>query len=90
MNDLRPLADSVRVYGRYGDPDEGVRFLYLALVFDVLQKIGRPAGDELRDLARSKEPDVRKHAREALHKLELRGQLDPDDSDERGEGDDGP
>jgi hypothetical protein len=73
---VAPLADSVRVYHRYGDPDEGVRFLYLALVFDVLQKIGRPAADELRDLARSKEADVRKDAREALRKLEQRGQLD--------------
>jgi hypothetical protein len=73
---VEPLADSVRMYGVYGDPDENVRFLYFALVFDVLLRIGRPSADELRDLARSKDADVRKHAREALTKLEERGQLD--------------
>ena len=73
---VAPLADSVRLYGDYGDPDEHMRFLYFALVFDVLQKIGRPAANELRDLAEGADPDVREHAQEALSKLEARGQLD--------------
>lgn len=72
---VMPLADSVRLYDSYGSDEGHVRFLYFALVFDVLEKIGRPAADELRDLAASKDPDVRSSAREVLEKLKWRGQL---------------
>ncbi|HJW76140.1 MAG TPA: hypothetical protein VJ787_10805 [Thermoleophilia bacterium] len=72
---VAPLADSVRVYDSYGTDEGHVRFLYFALVFDLLEKIGRPAASELRDLAASKDPDVRTSAREALEKLKWRGQL---------------
>jgi hypothetical protein len=73
---VTPLADSVRVYDDYGDPDESVRFLYLALVFDVLEKIGRPAAVEVRSLAQNADGDIRKLARQVLEKMGRRGQLD--------------
>jgi hypothetical protein len=73
---VRPLVDSVLVYGQYGDPDENARFLYLALVYDVLEKIGRPAVAGLRELAESRDKDLSRPAREALLKLDSRGLLD--------------
>ena len=80
---VTPLADSVRVYDDYGDPEVSLRFLYVALVFEVLQKIGRPAADEVRSFAHDKDSDVRKLARQVLEKMDQRGQLDdeedPDD-----------
>lgn len=73
-----PLVDAVRLYDEYGDDDEHMRFLFLVLVFDILEKIGRPAAGGLRSLARSREKDVAKHAREVLENLEVRGILEPD------------
>jgi hypothetical protein len=78
---VAPLADSVRVYDDYADPDEGLRFLYLALVFDVLQRIGRPAANEVRALAESSDNDISKLARQVLEKMDERGQLDDEEED---------
>jgi hypothetical protein len=83
---VAPLADSIRVYNDYGDPDESMRFLYLALVFDTLQRIGRPAADEVRALSESSENDVRKLARQVLQKMDERGQLDDEEDSEGGTG----
>jgi hypothetical protein len=77
---VAPLADSVRVYDSYGSDEGHVRFLYFALVFDVLEKIGRPAASELRDLATSDDADVCASAREVLEKLKWRGQLGEGDA----------
>jgi hypothetical protein len=74
---IPPLVASVRDYEQYGDPDLKVRLLYFSLVFDVLERIGEPASDGLRDLARrSDEEDVRELAVEALGRLVDRGLID--------------
>jgi hypothetical protein len=82
---VAPLVSSIRVYDAYGHTDENARYLYHVLVFDVLDKIGSPAADGLRELAADPHRDVRKLAREALEKLEARGLLD-DEDDEPDEG----
>jgi hypothetical protein len=78
---VTPLADSVRVYDSYGDPDADVRYLYLVVACEVLERIGRPARDELRALAKSPDRDVRTLAKGALASLERRGLLDDRDED---------
>ncbi len=76
---VAPLADSVRVYDDYGDPDASLRFLYLALVFEAFEKIGRPAAGEVRSFAHDADSDVRQLARQVLEKMDRRGQLDDED-----------
>lgn len=73
---VEPLVDSVLVYAQYGNPDEDAKFLYLALVYDILEKIGRPAVAGLRELAGRRDKVVSRPAREALRKLDSRGLLD--------------
>lgn len=85
---VTPLVSSIRAYDSYGSPEENARYLYHVLVFDILEKIGRPAVEGLRDLASDPHGDVRKLAREALEKFEVRGLLDEDDDE--AEEDDGP
>jgi len=79
---VAPLVDAVRIYDEYGDPDEDMRVLMFVLVFDILEKIGRPAVDGLRRLAGSRDASVAKQAREALDNLEVRGLLEPDTSED--------
>jgi hypothetical protein len=71
-----PLVASIRVYDDYGSDDEDARFLYHVLVFDILEKIGRPAVDGLRELTTDPHADVRGWAREALEKFEVQGLLE--------------
>jgi hypothetical protein len=77
---VAPLIDAVRLYGEYGDPDEDMRYLVFCLIFDILQKIGRPAVGGLRQLAGSPDASVATPAQEALDNLEARGLLEPDTS----------
>lgn len=72
-----PLVDSVRLYDEYGDPDEDMRYLMFCLVFDTLERIGRPAVGGLRRLAASEDADAARFAREALDHLRARGFLEP-------------
>jgi hypothetical protein len=72
-----PLVEAVLLYEQYGDPDEDMRYLMLCLVFDVLEKMGRPAVEGLRQLAASPDASVAKPAREALRQLDARGVLEP-------------
>jgi hypothetical protein len=67
---------SLRAYGEYGDPDLKTRLLYFSLVFDVLERIGAPAADGLRTLARDSDEEVRDPAVDALRRLVDKGQLD--------------
>jgi hypothetical protein len=71
-----PLVDSIRLFDEYGSDEEDARVLYHLLVFDILEKIGRPAADGLRELAIDPHPDVRRWASGSLKKLEVRGLLD--------------
>jgi HEAT repeat protein len=73
---VQPLVVSVQGYDEFGRPGENARALYLALVFDILLKIGPRAADGLRELAEDPHQDVRESAREVLGKLEARGLLD--------------
>lgn len=73
---VRPLVASVQTYDEYGRSDANARALYLALVFDILEKIGPRAVDGLRELAEDSHDDVRESAQEVLGKLEARGLLD--------------
>lgn len=83
---VTPLVSSIQAYDSYGSPEENARYLYHVLVFDILEKIGRPAVDGLRDLASDPHGDVRKLAREVLEKFEVRGLLD-EENDEAEEDD---
>ncbi len=76
-----PLVAAVKVYDEYGDPDEETRFLFLLLVIDALERIGRPAVGGLRELAEDPHNDVARQAREALATLRDRGLLDDDEED---------
>jgi len=73
-----PLVDSVRLYPEYGSPDDDAKFLYFALVYDILERIGLPAVDGLRELARSRDKGVSAPAKEALSHLVSRGLSDDD------------
>jgi len=73
---VSPLVDSIRFYDEYGTEEEDARFLYHVLVFDILEKIGRPAVDGLRELTTDPHVDVRRWARDSLKKLEAHGLLD--------------
>ncbi len=68
---VTPLVSSIRAYDSYGSPEENARYLYHVLVFDILEKIGRPAVEGLRDLASDPHGDVRKLARAGAR--EVRG-----------------
>ena len=76
-----PLADSVRVYDQFGDPDIKTRLLYYHVVFDILLRMGAPARAALESLTREKDADVSKLAKEALENL-------PEDEPEWDEWDD--
>lgn len=78
---VQPLVEAVRLYDRYGEPDEDVRYLMFCLVFDVLEKMGRPAVGGLRTLAASPDELASEFARETLEKLAARGvvELRPDE-----------
>lgn len=77
-----PLVHAIRAYDEYGDPDEHTRFLFLVLVIDALEKIGRPAVAGLQLLADDRHTDVAEHAREALQQLDARGLVQDEDDDE--------
>ena len=79
---VAPLVSSIQMYDSYGSPEENARYLYHVLVFDILEKIGRPAAAGLRDLASDRHGDVRKMAREVLERFEERGLLDDEDQAE--------
>jgi hypothetical protein len=76
---VEPLVHAMRAYDEYGDPDEHIRFLFLVLVMDVLEKIGRPAVEGLGLLVDDRHADVAKHAREALQHLDDRGLIEEED-----------
>jgi hypothetical protein len=73
-----PLVAAVRVYDEFGSPEEDTRVLFLALSFDILERIGAPAVAGLRELEGDPHDDVVAQAREALAKLEARGLVDDD------------
>ena len=75
---ITPLVVSLLAYDEYGDPDLKTRLLYFSLVIDVLERIGEPAADGLRKLARESDEDVRDLAVEALGRLADNGLLDRD------------
>jgi hypothetical protein len=77
---LVPLADSVRAYPEYGDPDIKTKLLYYSVVFDTLTRMGGIARQDLEALSKEKDPDVRKLARQALKDL-------PDDEEDEEEWD---
>ena len=70
---VAPLVESVRAYDQYGDPDEDVRVLYYAIVFDALQRLGARAADGLRDLARVRDKSISDSAVKTLEQLVDRG-----------------
>jgi hypothetical protein len=70
---ITPLVDSVRAYDEYGAPEEDARALYFAIVFDLLEKIGARAADDLRDLAKVKDKSISGPARKTLKNLVDRG-----------------
>jgi hypothetical protein len=72
---LRPLADSVRAYDKFGDPDIKTRLLYFSIVFDTLTRMGGIARVDLEALAKEKDADISKLARQALKDL-------PEDEDD--------
>jgi len=76
-----PLVAAVSVYDEYGSPDEHTRFLFFALAFDVLERIGTSAVAGLRELEGDPHDDVTTQAREALAKLDARGLVDRDGAD---------
>ncbi len=73
-----PLVQAVQLYDEYGDPDDDTKYLVFCLVFDVLEKMGRPAVGGLRTLAGSSDETAARLAREALGNLDARGVLGPD------------
>jgi hypothetical protein len=68
-----PLAQSVRVYENYGDPDEKIRALYFVIVFDLLERMGAKAAVGLRELAAVDEEAISVPARDVLQRLVDRG-----------------
>jgi len=84
---VTPLADAVRVYDDYGSQDEHARVLFFLLVFEALEKIGRPAVAELQELAGDWHEDVARQAREVLDRLEARGLVADDDEDDETDAD---
>ena len=82
-----PLGDAVRVYDDYGSQDEHARVLFFLLVFEALEKIGRPAVAELQELAGDWHEDVARQAREVLDRLEARGLVADDDEDDETDAD---
>jgi hypothetical protein len=66
---LAPLADSLRVYDEYGDPDIKTRMLYYAVVFDIFLRMGGIARGTLESLQREPDPDLSKQARATLKDL---------------------
>lgn len=85
---VTPLADAIRVYDEYGSPDEHDRFLFFVLVFEVLEKIGRPAVEGLQELAGDPHKDVAKQARDVLARLDARGLVADEDDEEDDEEED--
>lgn len=79
---VRPLVDAARLYDQYGDPAEDAKVLMIVLIADILEHIGRPAEEGLRELAKSRDDIVRKHARATLRTLEDRGVLGDDHEDD--------
>ena len=73
---VTPLVESVRVYDKYGDPDDDLRTLYFTIVFDTLEKMGVRAAEGLRDLARMSDKTISVPARAALGHLVDRGLLE--------------
>jgi hypothetical protein len=78
---LEPLADSLRVYPQYGDPDLKTMLLYYSVVFDILHRMGTMARPTLLSLERERDAELKKHARQALKNL-------PDEEPEWDEWDD--
>ncbi len=68
-----PLAAAIRVYDEYGEQDEETKVLFFLLVFDALEKIGRPSVSGLQELAGDSDIGVATPAREALARLDARG-----------------
>jgi hypothetical protein len=73
---ITPLVVSLVAYDDYGDPDPRVHLLFCSLVIDVLERIGTPAADGLRTLARDSNDVVREAAEEALGRLVSRGLIE--------------
>lgn len=71
-----PLVNSIITYDSWGRTDENAKVLYFLLVFDALEKIGKPAVSGLHELAADKREEVYKPARETIKKLDRRGILD--------------
>lgn len=66
---LSPLAESLRLYPQYGDPDLKTRLLYYSVVFDVFLRMGALSRDVLKALTREKDPDIVKQAKATLNDL---------------------
>jgi hypothetical protein len=73
---VAPLIDSVRLYDDYGDPDDRIRVLYFAIVFDVLEKMGAKTAAGLRELAKVGDKTVSAPARDVLQHLADRGLIE--------------
>jgi hypothetical protein len=87
---LAPLAGSLRVYDQFGDPDIKTRLLYYSVVFDIFLRMGGVARETLVSLAREKDADIRKQARDTLADLpEVESVWDEWDDWEDDEDDDG-
>jgi hypothetical protein len=82
---VTPLVDAVRVYDDYGSPDEDAKFLFFVIVFEALEKIGRPAIVELQELAGDPHKDVAQQARDVLARLDARGLVADDDDFDQGD-----
>ena len=78
---LAPLADSLRVYDQFGDPDIKTRLLYYNVVFDIFLRMGSLARTTLESLTRDKDADIARLAKDTLADL-------PDDEPEWDEWDD--
>jgi hypothetical protein len=95
---LAPLADSLRVYGEYGDPELKTKLLYLSVVFDIFMRMGSLSRSTLKALTRDKDPEVSKQAKATLTDLpdeepeydewdEWEDEDAEDDDEDDGEGD---
>jgi hypothetical protein len=84
---LAPLADSLRVYDRYGDSDIKTRMLYYSVVFDILLRMGSIARGTLESLQRENDADLSKQAKATLKDLPEE-EAEQDDWDEWDDWDD--
>lgn len=83
---LRPLAESLSAYSKYGDPDIKTKLLYLAVVFDIFQRMGGIARETVKALTRDADSDVSKLARQCLK--DFPEDVDEDEDDQWDDWDD--